>query len=166
MTTLKIYVADLAAYNNAILRGVWIEATDAPSDINDQIQAMLSESPFANAESYAIHDFEGFEGYDLGEHEGVENVYNIACFIEEQGEIAARLLANFHSNIEEAKNAFDEHYCGCFTSIADFAEDFSDQTDQIPKDLRPYINFEAMGNDMDVFAIETGSQEVHIFWNH
>src|SRR5688572_9380760 len=67
---IRIYVADLAAYNAGHLHGVWIDATQDVEDIQAQIDAMLKSSPVADAEEYAIHDYEGFDGYNLGEYEG------------------------------------------------------------------------------------------------
>lgn len=52
---IKIYVADLAAYNAGHLHGVWIDATLDIEDIQAQIQRMLSLSPVEDAEEYAIH---------------------------------------------------------------------------------------------------------------
>jgi len=61
---IKIYVACLAAYNNGYLHGEWIDATQELSDIYDQVNAMLKASPVEEeAEEYAIHDYEGFGGY-------------------------------------------------------------------------------------------------------
>ncbi len=51
---IKIYVADLAAYNNGKLHGVWINALDNLDDIQDQINQMLDESPEQDAEEYAF----------------------------------------------------------------------------------------------------------------
>jgi len=59
---IRIYVADLAAYNNGRLHGVWINACLDPEDIQEQVNKMLAESPEPDAEEYAIHDFEGFGG--------------------------------------------------------------------------------------------------------
>ena len=56
---IKIYVADLAAYNNGILHGIWIDATDDLDDIQEQVNEMLASSPEEMAEEYAIHDYEG-----------------------------------------------------------------------------------------------------------
>lgn len=52
---IRIYVADLAAYNNGKLHGVWINATDDLDDIQKQVNKMLAESPEGFAEEYAIH---------------------------------------------------------------------------------------------------------------
>ena len=71
---IRIYVADLAAYNAGVLHGVWINATDPVRSIHEQIHAMLAESPQPDAEDFAIHDFEGFEGYAVGEYEAIDKI--------------------------------------------------------------------------------------------
>jgi antirestriction protein ArdA len=78
-TEIRIYVTDLAAYNNGKLHGVWINVTDDLDDIQEQINKMLASSPEGFAEEYAIHDYEGFDGYSLGEYEGIEAAHEIAC---------------------------------------------------------------------------------------
>ena len=167
---IRIYVADLAAYNNGILHGVWIDATDDVDDIQDQINKMLAESPEEFAEEYAIHDYEGFEGYPLGEYEGIQAAHDIACFIEEYPGIAGELLSHFGGDIDEARQAMEDNYCGCYRSVADYAEELTEETTQIPQSLAYYIDYEKMGRDMelggDIFTIETSYEEVHIFWNH
>jgi antirestriction protein len=62
---IRIYVADLTAYNNGKLHGVWINARGDINDIWEQIKAMLATSPEGFAEEYAIHDYEGFGAYAL-----------------------------------------------------------------------------------------------------
>lgn len=167
---IRIYVADLAAYNNGILHGVWINATDDVDDIQDQINKMLAESPEEFAEEYAIHDYEGFEGYPLGEYAGIQTAHDIACFIEEYPNIGGELLSHFGGDIDEARQAMEDNYCGCYRSVADYAEELTEETTQIPQNLAYYIDYEKMGRDMelggDIFTIETGYEGVHIFWNH
>ena len=166
---IRIYVADLAAYNNGKLHGVWIDATQDLDDIQEQVNKMLALSPEADAEEYAIHDFEGFNGYRLSEYEGLESAHEVACFIEEYPEIGGELL-DYFSDIEEARKVAEENYCGCYKSLADYAEELTEQTSQIPEHLQYYIDYEKMGRDMelngDVFTIETGYEEIHIFWNN
>ena len=74
---IRIYVADLAAYNSGKLHGVWIDATLDPGAIQEQINKMLAVSPEGFAEEYAIHDYEGFHGYSLGEYD--ERVHDNRC---------------------------------------------------------------------------------------
>ena len=92
---IRIYVACLAAYNNGKLHGAWIDATQDLDDIQDQINQMLADSPEPDAEEYAIHDYEGFDGYGLSEYEGIQSVHEIACFIEEHPEIGRGAVKSF-----------------------------------------------------------------------
>lgn len=168
-TTPRIYVADLAAYNSGFLHGVWIDAVLEVEDIQEQINAMLAASPVPDAEEYAIHDYDGFDGYQLGEYEGIEAAHEIACFIEEFPEFGGALLAYF-SSIEEARRAAEEGNCGSFESLADYAQQLTEETIQIPESLAWYIDYEAMARDMelngDVFTLEVGYREIHVFWSH
>ena len=167
---IRIYVADLAAYNNGRLHGVWIDATLDPDDIQEQINKMLANSPEGFAEEYAIHDYEGFDGYGLGEYEGIETVHEIACFIEEYPALAGELLSHFGGDLEDARKAVEDNYSGCYKSLADYAEELTEGTTEIPERLRYYIDYERMGRDMelggDIYTIETAYDEIHVFWSH
>lgn len=59
MTTPRIYVACLASYNAGTLFGKWIEATTDADAMNDEIQAMLAESPWPNVVRQNYRDPEG-----------------------------------------------------------------------------------------------------------
>lgn len=119
---------------------------------------MLKASPIEDAEEWAIHDYEGF-GFSLSEYEGLENVCEYAEFIQKNGEIGKLLLSEYCGDLEHSKNIL-ENYIGCYTSIADYAQEITEETTEIPKHLAFYINYEAMGRDMqlngDIIAIEDG----------
>ena len=164
----RIYVACLAAYNSGVLHGQWIEAT-TPDEIWTHVSAMLAASPEPDAEEWAIHDYEGFEGANLSEYASFETVCDLADFIEEHGELGGKLLNHFGDDVTEARAAFDE-YAGEFKSVADFAEDLIRETGpDIPAALEFYINWEALARDMtisgEIIAIETAFDEVHVFWS-
>lgn len=169
MTEPRIYVACLAAYNSGILHGKWIDAAQGTDGINDDVQAMLKASPIEEAEEWAIHDYEGFGSYRMSEYEGFESVSEIAEFIAEHEEIGGELLAYF-TDLEEAKKSIEESYAGCYSSLADYAQELTEQTGDIPKHLELYIDYDRMGRDMemsgDIFTVETAHDEVHVFWAH
>ena len=166
---IRIYVADLAAYNNGKLHGVWINVTDDLADIQEQVNQMLAESPEGFAEEYAIHDYEGFDGYALSEYEGLETAQKIASFIGEYPDFGGELLNNFGGDLKEARTVAEENYCGCYKSLADFAEELTEETTQISENIAYYIDYGKMGRDMeyggDIFTIETGFEEIHVFWS-
>jgi len=167
---IKIYVACLASYNNAILHGRWVDATQDMDDIWNDVNQMLKDSPEDNAEEFAIHDYEGFGNYQVSEYEGLESANQVALFIEEHGDIAGDLLAHFGDDIDDATKAIEEGYSGCYSSLADYAEELTESTGDIPQHLQFYIDYERMGRDMElngnVFTIETAHDEVHVFWGH
>ena len=167
----RVYVADLAAYNNGFLHGVWVDAAQDLDDMQEQVSEMLKASPCEEvAEEYAIHDYEGFGAYSVSEYEGLESVHEVACFLEEFGEVAGDVLSHFGDNMEDARKALEENYNGCYSSLADYAEELTTDTSEIPKHLEFYIDYDRMGRDMemsgDIFTVETGYQEVHVFWAH
>ena len=166
---IRIYVACLAAYNNGHLHGEWIEVTDEAS-IWEAVQAMLFTSPIEeDAEEWAIHDYEGFEGAEVGEYYSFENVVELAEYITEHGALGAQVLNYYGGNIEDAKSRFDE-YAGEYDSLADYAEELTEQSGlEIPESLANYIDYKAMAHDYeqsgDFLTFEV-SGSVHIFWAH
>jgi len=165
---IRIYVACLAAYNNGILHGCWINAEQDAFAIYDDVLAMLATSPMEDAEEWAIHDYEGFEGVSLSEYEGFEQVAQLAAFIAEHGEIGGQLV-NHLGDLDEAKKAIEDAYAGEYRSLAEFAEELTEQGAPIPDNLRHYIDYEAMARDIeinDVFTIDTGFEQIHVFWSH
>lgn len=95
MSDQRIYVASLSDYNGGRLHGVHIDMGDA-LDIDEvwgKVNAMLAASPEFKAfpqggpaEEWAIHDYEGFGGWHLGENENLEKVLMVANLIANKGE--------------------------------------------------------------------------------
>ena len=86
------------------------------------------------------------------------------------GFVERLLLSHFGGDLEDAKKAAEEQYSGCYKSLADYAEELTEGTAEIPEHLQSYIDYERMGRDMemsgDIYTIESAYQEVHIFWSH
>ncbi|RIJ28450.1 antirestriction protein ArdA [Henriciella mobilis] len=163
---IRIYVACLAAYNNGILHGRWIDANQDAWAIWNEVSKMLKASPEADAEEWAIHDYEGFEGASISEWEGFERVSELAAFIAEHGALGGKLIEYFGS-LKDAEAALNDRYAGEYRSSADFAQDMTEQGNTIPDNLQYYIDWEAMARDWeinDILTIETGFEAVHIFW--
>jgi len=83
---IRIYVACLASYNNGILHGRWIDATQGVDHIWDEIDQVIKTSPTKGAEEHAIHDYEGFEDIRISEYLDIDTVCEISKFIQEHGE--------------------------------------------------------------------------------
>lgn len=167
MSTIQIYIADLAAYNNGKLYGKWIDATQDVTDIQDEINQLLKSSPQPDAEEYAIHDYEGFEGMSLHEYEGIQSAHDKAQFIEKHGKLGAAIVSYFGGDLEDAKRALEDCYIGEYESAADYAQEITEECTEIPEHLQYYIAYDAMARDMllngEIIDIELGYEEHHLF---
>lgn len=163
----RIYVACLAAYNNGILHGAWIDADQEPWAIWDAIRAMLAASPFPGAEEHTIHDYEGFGPVRIAEYAGISEVATLAAFIAGHGDLGAALLDHFGGDLDEAREAIADRYHGCHASLAAYMQKLIEETTPIPESLRFYIDYEAMARDAelsgDFFTIRLAYGEVHVF---
>ena len=73
METPKIYVVNLNSYNNMETRGRWY---DLPVDFRQiQRDLLLDEE---HGEEFAIHDFENFYGYKVGEYSSIKELNKYA----------------------------------------------------------------------------------------
>jgi antirestriction protein len=164
----RIYVACLAAYNSGRLHGAWIAVEDDAKAVREAVAAMLAASPVAGAEEYAIHDHEDFGGIEVREYADLDHLVEIAGFLRERGHLGALVLEHFSGDLEAATSALDEQYRGLFASLADSFQELTEETTVIPDALRLYIDWEAMARDArlggEVFTVETGHDEVHVFW--
>ena len=167
MELIRIYVACLAAYNNGYLHGEWIDATQEPEDIQKEVNEMLKKSPIADAEEWAIHDYEGFGSYNLSEYAGFDEVSRLAKIFEKYDSEVFNALLSEYSCIDEAIDAIENRYAGCYESLSDYA--MHTHREEIPKSLKGYIDYAAMGRDIevsgDIVTVETGFEELHVFYS-
>lgn len=167
MSELKpsIYVACLAAYNNGYLHGKWLDANQDADALYAEIKNILSSSPIADSEKFAIHDYEDFGEISIDEYTSIETVSSLATFVVEHGELGAAVLAHADGDIDEASRLLDGCYHGEYESEEDFAISFAENTMTIPDYLSYYIDYEKMARDLfisDYFSIET-SHKTHVF---
>ena len=146
----SIYVASLADYSAGILHGRWIDCLDDSDSVQDQIAAMLAESPTAReegrrAEEWAIHDHGGWYGMRIGESEDIEDLCALAAELEEHGEALAVYLD--HVGTRDV-SSFEEAYCGTWTSEEAYAEDLADEVMDIPEHIQAYFDYEKFSRDL------------------
>lgn len=163
----RIYVACLAAYNNGILHGAWIDAAREAWALWDDVRAMLAISPIAGAEEWALHDYEGFGSIRLGEYASLDHVAELAAFMAEHGALGAALLDHCDGDLGEASEALEERHLGSYASLADYVQEVTEETTAIPHSLRYYIDYQAMARDAeingDLFTVQTAWDAVHVF---
>lgn len=167
MTDQRIYIADLAAYNNGILHGIWVDLGLDIDEINVQIGEVLKSSPMQNAEEFAIHDYEGFGECSVNEYSSILYVKELADFICKFVELGSSVLDYFGGALSDATVALDEAYSGCYVSLADYAQELTRQCNQVPDSIEMYVDYERRGRDMvlggDILIVGTADKEVHVF---
>lgn len=158
----KIYVADLAAYNNGVLHGVWIEDLLDIDEINQQVVDMLSKSPVKHAEEYAIHDYEGFGELEIGEFVSLNRINQIAIFLNEYPNCGDVVLTYCNGDIDEANRLLEDGYQGIYDSIEDYAQEICEECYSIPDPLKYYIDWNRFARDMllngDIHVVEKQSK--------
>jgi len=166
-STPKVWVGCLAAYNRGDLHGEWIDATQDAEDIDNDIQSILKDSPVPNAEEADIFDTDEMFGLSPASCRG-EDIARIGAFIEEHGELGAKLVSHL-GGFDEAAEALSERHYGVYDDLASFAEELcEDLVKEMPTALQGYIDFAAYGRDMelggDIFTIRT-DDGLAVFWN-
>lgn len=178
---MRIYVADLSAYNNGILHGKWIEATSDPDEMRAEIAEMLRASPCPNitladgtpsAEEWAIHDFEGLPS-SLGEYTSLDTIANIVSIIEESTHIdpdaLVAIIENFHYP-DTARTELDQNFCGIYPSFKDFAEEQAEDMmacyPDLPDFVTNYFDYEAFARDLkhDYTVVDLPNHDVAVFY--
>lgn len=159
MGKIQIYVASLADYNAGKLHGAWIDATESADEISEHVSVMLSESKEPIAEEWAIHDFEGFEGFKLSEFESFEFVSWLASMIDTHGKAFVSFLNEFEpsklsfssENRDAAEIDFEECFQGNWESESDFAWHIVEESGFLrdcPDELVAFFDHKAYARDL------------------
>jgi len=143
--TLSIYVADLAAYNNGILQGAWL---DVDGFDKDDIQSAIHELMVKwGVEEWAIHDYENFPQC-FGEYPDFGELAKYIKATESHGkEVVDAYLEIFDfTEIEQ----IEDRFYGVYDSDEDFAYSYLDDSGEInsiPEHLRYYFDYESWLSD-------------------
>lgn len=160
----KIYVACLAAYNEGILYGSWIDIANDQDHLCEKIQVMLKNSPIKNASEWAIHDHD-FGGISISENEDLGHLVNLAEFINEHQELGIELLKFTHNDLNESERLINDCYYGEHKSEEDFTRQILEETTETPSHLVNYIDYKSMADDWflyDYFTLKV-NDKVHVF---
>jgi len=144
----SIYVSCLAAYNSGVLHGRWIDLTNGEDATATDIREMLATSPVADAEEFAIHDFEGFGSYRVSEWSDVATLVAIAEAVEEYGPFITEYLADVHDDLADAVAAVEE--VSWSDSFREYADQFAEECilPEGGETLQRYFDYESFARDL------------------
>lgn len=153
----RMYVACLAAYNNGVLHGEWIDLDGKDADdIQAEIDAILAASPVPCAEEWAVHDWDG-PGLDrFGEHPNLDAVADYVETMESLDDSEQDAFIAFIDNIgahdDTALERFRDVYIGEYDNVEHYAQEFLDDTGAlsgVPESLRYYFDTAAYARDLE-----------------
>lgn len=163
---IKIYVANLGAYNRGYLVGKWIELPLSEEEIKEELDEILNGEEAAKTRSYpgevdeewAIHDYE-CDFLKIGEYDSIERLNNLAARLEEvesyeENKLKALLECGYYGDdIEECIDNLDN-----FRLSEDIQNDqdlgqywlFESGCYEVPEFLMSYIDEKAFGRDISI----------------
>jgi len=150
---LKVFITNLHAYNEGKLIGKWLdfEALDKETierEINKIIEAGGGEEVF-------ITDYEtDLQNLEIDEYEDIDDLVELgealSSMSQEDKDKLEFLIEHMGYEPTEALEYIDDvtYYEGY--SLEDLAREFVDEglLGEIPEKILPYINYEALGNDL------------------
>jgi antirestriction protein len=151
--TPRLWIGSLSDYNNGLLHGSWIDATQSAADIQQAITSMLEKSPTMRAtgqpaEEWAIFDSDNFHAYRVEEYDDLDWVTAVAAGIDEHGPAFAA-WASLCEHDSASLAQFEEAYLGIFASLDAYAETLIEDLgyyqlldDALPENLRPYVSID------------------------
>ena len=171
----KIYVANLAAYNNGRMVGDWITPTDYASydDFNKAIQKATRY-----ADEVAVHDYDYLPS-SLGEYPDIEGIYDFCHQVEDSFLCLDALIAYaeyMHGsdvtqiNFTEAEDL----YCGKYNYFKDYAEYYFDECgdgaeiEKLPENLQFHFDMHSYSKDLQYHyhVVERGAPHYGVFVFH
>lgn len=148
---MQVYISNLGKYNEGELVGAWFQPPISFDEVKEKIG--LNDQ----YEEYAIHDYE--LPFEIGEYTPISEINRLCALIEEieDTEIFKELREiqrMWFSSIEELIEHKDEIICysDC-DSMEDVAAYYVEETGQfgeVPANLRNYIDYQALGRDMEL----------------
>lgn len=172
-TAPQIYVACLSTYTAGRLHGEWIDANTDAEQMHADILTMLARSPEPDAEEWAIHDTDGFDGVHISEHESLDKVAAIAELLQHYpGAVVSAFLDDWGDRgADEMVSTFTDAYGGHWTSLHAFADEVlisDDVKDAIGDELYGYLDLEGYARDRELnraFSTVEVPDGVHVIWS-
>jgi antirestriction protein len=139
--TPHLYIACQQSYEQNIVHGSWIDATQALEHIEAKIETLLSLSPIPHAKKWFIRYSSGFMSIRIEPQSSLAEITQIARFLEEYGNFGAELLLLHDQDIEAAEKVLDDaQFSDSPTALESLAEHFGDSPlESLPAFLRCYL---------------------------
>jgi len=151
--SIKLYFANLKAYNSGILQGKWYDLEDYTNvgSLMEDVEKEVCNGSF-NENEYAIHDYEA--PFKISEYESLDNIAAMIEFsnLDEHDQDKAAYLFDTgnYSALQDCIDNVDDciYYPGM--SLVEVAEELVDSGffGEISQSIQNYIDYEAIARDL------------------
>ncbi len=145
----------------------WITVTSDADELRETVQAFCTKY---GGEEWEIVDYDEFHGYGSCNFDELCDFVRIVQDNDLDPALFAGLISYYGYSPNDCIEYHNENYLGCYESLEDYAIQVTEDCyEPIPKHVQFYINWEDMGRDMElngeIFSIELGYQQIHIYRN-
>lgn len=167
---MKIYIADLAAYNAGNLAGKWLDLDNFADaeELKDAISDWLKER---GIEEYAVHDYDDCPAQDkFGEDPDLDELFNYNMLYGKYGDSFATWFDLRYNgcDCDAWEDEYNDENMGEWESWEDFAKYLIDDCwalGEIPDYLKNYIDYSAFARDLQCDGDYT-EQDGYFFRNY
>jgi hypothetical protein len=151
--TLRIYVADLAAYNAGTDKGDWVDL-DGSTTEQEILDSLIEKGMLGKYNEYAIHEYENFEGPQpatITEAQSIAKAYK-ELSDETLWALYCEWCIDYSYDVAESVEKFEEAFRGLYADVADYAYEQVKECGDIDEDnyLFRYIDWEKLGREMEI----------------
>ncbi|MCM3623992.1 antirestriction protein ArdA [Brevibacillus borstelensis] len=144
----RLYVANLAKYNEEILIGEWVTLPMNQEELKERIQVILGAD-----EEYAIHDYEA--PFHIGEYDDLYAINENCAILANYDSRVVVALSECLDNMDEVVGLLESgDYCVYFNvdNLCDVASDMIDEGyfGPIPSSLSSYIDYDKIASDLKI----------------
>lgn len=169
--TPKVYIADLAAYNEGKLVGEWLDLSEFGSgeEVMEKISELLkqwSEEAGEEREEYSVHDMENFPKQMYSEGMGEDSFQKVIDYWEAINgtdypmEVVEEYAALRGDDIIDAANNMKDAYYGKFDDVEDFAREYVDSVGGIEGVSNPEQYIDISETDKRIMSSEQADSDV------
>lgn len=142
----KLYVANLAKYNEGKLVGEWLTLPMSREELEERLQGILVED-----EEYAIHDYEA--PIHIGEYDHVSRINDTATVIARYDSRVVVALSECLDNVDEVVRLLESGDYSVYFDVGNLCDVAANMVDEgyfgpIPPSISCYIDYEKIARDL------------------
>lgn len=180
---LKVYITDLAAYNQGFLVGKWVSLPldqEDQEDLEERVLEILKEGSKIcgfneEHEEYFITDyeFEEIKLFDVSEYSNLQDLNHkceqVSILSEDNQKRIAYLINHVSFNFDDALERYEDVYIYENMTIRDVVEQYIDETidmSNIPSIIANNIDYDSIAKDFEISGeYDSVDNDVYYFTN-